>query len=210
MPAMPKVTAPRRSPKRWCTARMPAPPAVTRSSAVRLYPGPAPTRTFCFLPNPNLRPEVGKNKEARLQPEVRTTCSRRATASAASSTCSATTSLTSSIWLLSGAALVQPGRRLRRASRSAVPAVPEHRAGPNSRASKPRRCTTQVSGSSASPARTCAAKTCRQASGCRPLRRGRSRRRPAFGCSTERSCSPSMWTSAHNKNIPPTIARDRI
>ena len=74
--------------------------------------------------------------------------------------------------------------------RFAVPAVPEHCPGQNSglrgrddvrRQHLVRRCCA---------ARTCRARTCRPASGCTASRRRRSRRRPAFGCSIERSCSP--------------------
>ena len=51
---------------------------------------------FCFLPNPNLRPEVGKNKEVGINLKYDNIFTP-ATASAASSTCSATTSTTTSI-----------------------------------------------------------------------------------------------------------------
>ena len=57
-----------------------------------LFPCPGGTAgLFCFLPNPNLRPEVGKNKEAGLNLKYDDIFTP-ATASAASSTCSATMS----------------------------------------------------------------------------------------------------------------------
>ena len=59
---------------------------------------------FCFLPNPNLRPEVGKNKEDRLQPEVRTTSSRRRQLPRQVQRVPQRRRLTISIWLPSDAA----------------------------------------------------------------------------------------------------------
>ena len=64
MSAMPKVTVRRRSRRPSSTGRTPARPigdAFFRCPSGT--PGLGADSTFCFVPNPNLRPEVGKNKE---------------------------------------------------------------------------------------------------------------------------------------------------
>ena len=89
---------------------------------------------FCFLPNPNLRPEVGKNKEVGAQPQVRQHRLARATASRQ---VQCVPQRYRGLHRADRHRPVQPGSR-----RLQVLPVPEHPAGADSRASNSRRCTT--------------------------------------------------------------------
>ena len=73
-------------------------PAVTETLVAGAHPPFAPgcPTLFTFVPNPNLRPEVGKTKEVGVK--YPTTLSSRATSCASRPTSSATTSRTTSSW----------------------------------------------------------------------------------------------------------------
>ena len=106
-------------------------------------PGPGADSTFCFLPNPNLRPEVGKNKEIGFNLKKNDLFTSGDSFRGKFNVFR--NDITDFIDQVAfGPPLTVPTGPPPAPShyRAAVPAVPEHRARPESRASKPRRCTT--------------------------------------------------------------------
>ena len=130
MSATPKVTVRHRSRRPLSTGST---PPRRRRYLLPLsvgHAGPSADSTFCFVPNPNLRPEVGKTKEIGFNVR-KNDLFVRATVSAASSTCSATMSRTTSIWSLRADVLLSSGPPPAPLFPAAVLPVSEHCRGQN-------------------------------------------------------------------------------
>ena len=146
-------------------------------------PGPGADSTFCFVPNPNLRPEVGKNKEIGFNLKKNDLFTPGDSIRGKFNVFRNDITDYHRPGCVRDAAPVPTGRRLRRHSfcRScSIRTLPQARIqGFEAETMYDaslwyRRCCRLVSSR---------ARTCRPALGCTASRRRRSRRRPAFGCS---------------------------
>ena len=112
-----------------------------------LFPCPDGTAgLFCFLPNPNLRPEVGKNKEAGLNLKYDDIFT------AGDSFRGKFNVFRNDVDDYIDLVASPPVTRCRRSARSASSSSTRTSRMPGSRASRPKRCTTRACGMSASPA----------------------------------------------------------